>query len=186
MTELVFDAALDDARRRRLLWAMPAGIYVLGSTGGEGGPYNLMTHSLAVQAATEPCVVAVAVEVAARTHALLESSGVATLSVLRRDQRALVRRFVKPVEDVTLDASGRPTELAGAAVRLAPSGAPHLLDAVGCLDLRVVERVRFTSHTLFCCEVVGVAVADEVLEGTASARLVDVLRMEDTKMSYGG
>ena len=31
-----------------------------------------MTHSLAVQAAVEPCVVAVAVEVAARTHALIE------------------------------------------------------------------------------------------------------------------
>jgi flavin reductase (DIM6/NTAB) family NADH-FMN oxidoreductase RutF len=186
VTELSFDTASDDARRRRLLWAMPAGIYVLGSTAGDAGPFNLMTHSLAVQAATEPCVVAVAVEVAARTHALLEASGVATLSVLRRDQRTLVRRFVKPVVDVTLDGDGRPVALGGVPVGLAPSGAPHLLDAAGCFDLAVVERVRFASHTLFCCLVTGAAVADEVLEGTASQRTADILRMEDTKMSYGG
>jgi len=186
VTRLAFEGALDEVRRRRLLWAMPAGLYVLGSTAGDGGPYNLMTHSLAVQAATEPCVVAVAVEAVARTHALLEASGVASLSVLRRDQRALVRRVVKPVDDVTLGADGRPVALAGLAVGLAPSGAPHLLDAAGCLDLRIVERVRFTSHTLFCCEVTGVAVADEVLAGPASQRDVEVLRMEDTKMNYGG
>jgi flavin reductase (DIM6/NTAB) family NADH-FMN oxidoreductase RutF len=93
---------------------------------------------------------------------------------------------VKPVEDVTRDAGGRLAELAGVAVGVAPSGAPHLRDAAGCLDLRVVERVRFVSHTLYCCEVTGVAVADEVLEGAASERHVDVLRMEDTKMNYGG
>jgi flavin reductase (DIM6/NTAB) family NADH-FMN oxidoreductase RutF len=186
VTTLSFDPVLDGQRRRRLLWAMPAGLYVLGSRGGEQGPYNLMTHSLAVQAATEPCVVAVAVEVMARTHALLELSGVATLSVLRRDQRALVRRFVKPVEGQVLDASGQLVELGSVAVALAPSGAPHLLDAAGCLDLRVLEAVGFTSHTLFCCEVTAVAVADEVLEGSASQRLAEILRMEDTKMSYGG
>jgi flavin reductase (DIM6/NTAB) family NADH-FMN oxidoreductase RutF len=186
VTHLAFDPVLDETRRRRLLWAMPAGLYVLGSTAGGGGPYNLMTHSLAVQAATVPCVVAMAVEASARTHALIEASGVATLSVLRRDQRALVRRFVGPVEDVSLGVDGGPVALAGVAVGLAPSGAPHLLDAAGCLDLRVTARVRFTSHTLFCCEVTGVAVADEVVQGTASSRPVDVLRLEDTKMSYGG
>jgi flavin reductase (DIM6/NTAB) family NADH-FMN oxidoreductase RutF len=186
VTPLTFDPVLDVARRRRLLWAMPAGLYVLGTTGGDQGPYNLMTHSLTVQAATEPCVVAVAVEVAARTHALLEASGVATLSVLRRDQRALVRRFVKPVQDHAIDASGKLVALGSVAVALAPSGAPHLLDAAGSLDLRVLESVRFTSHSLFCCEVTSVAVADEVLEGAASQRLAEILRMEDTKMSYGG
>lgn len=186
MTALAFDATVDASRRRRLLWAMPAGLYVLGSTGGVDGPHNLMTHSLAVQAAVEPCVVAMAVEVAARTHALLEASGVATLSVLRRDQRAVVRRFVKPVEKVTRDGEGRVVEMSGEAVGFAPLGAPHLADAAGCLDLRVVQVVRFVSHSLFCCEVVGVALSDEVLEGTASDRLAEILRMEDTKMSYGG
>ena len=185
MTGLFFDATGDDASRRRLLWAMPTGIYLLGSTQGAGGPYNLMTHSLVVQAAVEPCVLAAAVERGARTHAFLEAAGVAPLSVLRRDQRAIVRRFVKPVDDVTVQ-DGLPVAMAGVDVAVAPSGAPYVLDAAGCLDLRVVDRVEFTSHTLFCLEVTGVAASASVLEGTASARIAEILRMEDTKMSYGG
>jgi flavin reductase (DIM6/NTAB) family NADH-FMN oxidoreductase RutF len=169
VTPLSFAPLTDTAHRRRLLWAMPTGLYVLGSTTVARSSWNLMTQSLAVQAAVEPCVIAVAVEVGARTHAYVESSGVAALTVLRRDQRALVRKFVKPID-----------------VGVAPSGAPYLVDAAGCLDLCVLERVTFASHTLFCCEVTGVAVADELLEGTASERRLDVLRVEDTKMSYGG
>ncbi|HLK44476.1 MAG TPA: flavin reductase [Acidimicrobiales bacterium] len=185
MTTLAFDDPLDAAHRRRLLWAMPTGLYVLGSRDAPGTAWNLMTHSLAVQASVDPCVVAVAVEVGARTHAFIDAASVATLTVLRRDQRALARRFVKPVDDVEV-ADGAPIAMAGVAVALAPSGAPHLSDAAGVLDLVVLERVRFASHTLFCCEVTGVAASAAVLEGTASERLVDVLRMEDTKMSYGG
>lgn len=186
MSGLRFDAVADDAHRRRLLWAMPAGIYVVGSVAQDRSAWNLMTHSLAMQASVTPCVVALAIEVSAGTHGFVEGSGVATLSVLRRDQRALVRRFVKPVEALDVDEEGRPTAMGGASVSLAPSGAPHLADAVGCLDLRVIERVRFGSHTLFCCEVTGVAVAEALLAGTPSERLAEVLRMEDTKMSYGG
>jgi flavin reductase (DIM6/NTAB) family NADH-FMN oxidoreductase RutF len=175
----------DEVARRRLLWAMPTGLYLLGSTAGAQGPYNLMTQSLSVQAAVEPCVVAVVVEAGARTHGYLEASGVAALSVLRRDQRALVRRFVKPVDDVEL-MGAVPVVMAGEPVALAPSGAPHLRDAAGVLDLRVIERVSFVSHTLFCCEVTAVAASPAVLAGTASARTAEILRVEDTKMNYGG
>jgi flavin reductase (DIM6/NTAB) family NADH-FMN oxidoreductase RutF len=186
VSRLRFEDDPDGARRRRLLWAMPAGIYVVGSTGAESGDYNLMTHSLVVQVATEPCVVALAIDVTARTHAYVASSGVATLSVLRRDQRDLVRRFVKPVSDVELDEQGRPRTMAGVEVLVTASGAPCLADAAGCLDLGVLDRIDFASHTLFCCEVRGVAVAAEVLEGPASAHQAAILRMEDTKMNYGG
>jgi len=186
VTRVSFDGGPDDERRRRLLWSMPTGIYVVGSIGAVRGTYNLMTHSLAVQVATEPCVVALAIDVTARTHGYLGATGVATLSVLRRDQRDLVRRFVKPVSDVELDEQGRPRTMGGVEVLVADSGAPCLADAAGCLDLRVVDRVDFASHTLFCCEVRGVAVAPEVLEGPASAHLAAILRMEDTKMNYGG
>lgn len=181
-----YDPDPDGARRRRLLWSMPTGIYVLGSTLGEAGPYNLMTISLVVQAATEPCVLAIAVEASARTHENVAATGTATLSVLRRDQRSLVRKFVKPVSDTVLDDFGSPVSMAGVDVVLAPSGAPCLRDAAGWLDLGVVGRQDFTSHTLFCLEVVGVSVSEPVLAGPASARQFEVLRMEDTKMNYGG
>lgn len=185
MSALAFGPQADDAVRRRLLWAMPTGIYVLGATGGAGGPYNLMTHSLAVQVATDPCVVAVAIDVTAKTHGLVAATGVCALSVLRRDDRALVRRFVKPVDDVAMD-DGVPVTMAGETVALSPAGAPYLRGALGCLELRVVSSVPFASHTLYCCEVSAAAADPAVLEGPASARTAEVLRMEDTKMNYGG
>jgi flavin reductase (DIM6/NTAB) family NADH-FMN oxidoreductase RutF len=169
-----------------VLWAMPTGLYVLGSTQGASGPWNLMTLNLAVQASVTPPVVALSVERTARTHAYLDASGVAALSLLHREHRAVVRRFVKPVDVVELDGDGRPATMAGEPVALSPSGAPYLCAAAACLDLVVLERVTFDSHTLYCCEVVHVAAGAEVLEGTASERKFDVLRMEDTKMSYGG
>ena len=191
MSTLSFAAARDDHERddherRRLLWAMPAGIYVLGTTGSPSGPFHLMTHSLVVQAATEPCVLALAVERAAKTHRLLESTGVATLTVLRRDQRELARRFVKPDLEVVLHDDGSPQSIAGADVAPAPSGAPFLPDALGSFDLRQVGAHGFESHTLFVMEVCEVAVSPELMTGTPSARLAEVLRMEDTKMNYGG
>jgi flavin reductase (DIM6/NTAB) family NADH-FMN oxidoreductase RutF len=186
VTDLEFGDELDDQQRRRLLWAMPTGIYVLGSTKGPEGPWHLMTHSLAVQVATEPCVVALAVETSALTHEYLVSSNVAALTVLRRDQRELVRRFVKPVEPSVIDRSAEEVTMGGVVVAAAPSGAPFLRDALGVLDLRVLESTSFTSHTTFFCEVTQVATAPEVTEGSASARIAQVLRMEDTKMNYGG
>jgi flavin reductase (DIM6/NTAB) family NADH-FMN oxidoreductase RutF len=182
VTALHFDG-VDDQHRRRLLWAMPTGIYVVGSTDASGSAVHLMTHSLAVQVATEPTVLALAVEASSRTRELVSGSKVATLSVLRRDQRELVRRFVKPV-----DAIEGPDGLsvAGAVVERAPSGAPYLRDALGCFDLAVLGATSFVSHTTFFCEVTAVATAPEVTEGPASARLAEVLRMEDTKMNYGG
>lgn len=186
MTSLGFHDDVDGARRRRLLWSMPTGIYVVGSMGREPRTYNLMTHSLVIQVATEPCLLGLAIEVTARTHAYLAATGVATLSVLRRDQRDLVRRFVKPVGEIELDELDRPRTMAGVEVLVAASGVPCLADAAGCFDLAVVERLDFVSHSLFCCEVRGVAVTDAVLEGPASAHHAQILRMEDTKMNYGG
>jgi flavin reductase (DIM6/NTAB) family NADH-FMN oxidoreductase RutF len=186
VSALSFDSALDAQERRRLLWAMPAGIYVLGTTGSPNGPFHLMTHSLVVQAATEPCVLALAVERTAKTHGLLVRTGVATLTVLRRDQRELARKFVKPDLEVTFEEDGSPRAIAGVEVALAPSGAPFLPGALGSFDLRRLEVRDFESHTLFLMEVAEVAVSPELLEGTPSARLAEVLRMEDTKMNYGG
>jgi len=180
------DFSLEDAVLRRLLWAMPTGLYVLGSTGGPNGPYNLMTHSLAVQVATTPRVVAVAVERDARTHELVSASGVAALNVLRRDQRAIVRRFVKPVDDIEVGEDGRPVMMAGVDVALTPAGAPFLTSAAGCLELRVTDAVGFASHTLFCGEVTAAAAVGELLAGSAAERTAEILRMEDTRMNYGG
>jgi flavin reductase (DIM6/NTAB) family NADH-FMN oxidoreductase RutF len=174
--------SLDDRLRRRVLWALPTGLYVIGSRGTAGGAdrRNLMTANLVVQVATEPKLVAVAVDAGALTHALVESGGCFSVSLLDRADRAVVRRFVKPVDPsaVVVDGDGRAVSIDGEAVTEAVTGAPILSRSPGWLDCAVGHRLALGSHTLFIGEVVGV--------GGPDGELPDLLRMEDTRMSYGG
>jgi flavin reductase (DIM6/NTAB) family NADH-FMN oxidoreductase RutF len=200
-------AAPDDDRydrlRRRVLWSMPTGLYVIGSRaagpepddpepdsleragldpGGTGpvGPVtrNLMTANLVVQVATDPKLVAVAVDATAVTGRLIEAGGCFSISILDRQDRAVVRRFVKPVTDVTIGPDGRATAMAGETVVEAATGAPILARAAAWLDCEVRHRLPLGSHQLFVGEVVAVAGPD--------GEMPDVLRMEDTRMNYGG
>lgn len=158
-----------DRRRRRILWSLPTGLYVLGSRHGDRR--NLMTLNWATQVATEPKLVAVSVEKAAVTHGLVAAGGVFSLSVLDRADRAIVRKFVKPLDD-----DGDPAELAGFAVHRAVTGAPILQQAVAWLDCEVRQAPDCGSHTVFIGEVVDCGGTDAE----------EILRMEDTRMNYGG
>jgi flavin reductase (DIM6/NTAB) family NADH-FMN oxidoreductase RutF len=160
-----------DRLRRRVLWTMPYGLYVLGSKAGDSA--NLMTLNWATQVSFEPKLVAVSVEKAAVTHELIASGGVFALSIIDREDRAIVRRFTKPAE---LDAGGR--TLNGFAFRTAVTGAPILDQAVAHLDCEVRQTVDCGGHDLFIGEVVDAAFSKP--EDTP------VLRMEDTRMNYGG
>ena len=160
-----------DRLRRRVFWTMPAGLYVVGSRAGDR--LNGMTCNWAVQLATEPKLLGVAIEADAVTHELIRAGGCFALTILAREDRSIVRRFVKPAEvDV---ASGT---LNGVAFRTASTGAPILAPAVAWLDCRVDSETSFGTHTLFDGEVVDAGFERE--EDTP------VLRMEDTRMSYGG
>ncbi len=159
-----------DRLRRRILWSMPSGLYVLG-TRGPGGR-NLMTLNWATQVAVDPKLVAVSVEAAAVSHALLRQGRVFSLNILPREQRALVRKFVKPLED-----DGHPDELAGLPLRGGGSGAPILGAAAAWVECEVRHELPCGSHTLFVGEVTSCGGEPDGLEP---------LRMEDTRMNYGG
>jgi flavin reductase (DIM6/NTAB) family NADH-FMN oxidoreductase RutF len=160
-----------DRLRRRVLWTLPSGLYLLG---GRSGPVrNLMTLSWASQLAFEPKLVGVSVERDALTHRLVDEGGSFTLSVLDRADRAVIRRFVKPAADDP--AAGT---LGGHPVRDGRSGAPILAAALAWIDCAVVQRVACGTHTLFVGEVTDA--------GFGRPEDTDVLRMEDTRMSYGG
>ncbi len=158
-----------DRLRRRILWSMPGGLYVLGSRAG--GRRNLMTLNWATQVAVEPKLVAVSVEAAAVSHGLVRDGRVFALSILRRADRAVVRRFVKPLDD-----DGDPGSLGGLAVVAGPTGAPVLAQAAAWLECAVRHELPCGSHTLFVGEVVDCGGDPDT----------EVLRMEDTRMSYGG
>lgn len=159
-----------DRRRRRAMWAMPSGLYLLGSHAGDES--NLMTINWVTQVAAEPKLVGAAVEREALTHRLVDDGGAFSVCILARSDRSVVRKFVRPA--VADQAAG---QLNGFDVITARTGAPILAASAAWLDCQVRHRLGCGSHTFFVGEVVDCA---------APADEVGVLRMEDTKMNYGG
>jgi flavin reductase (DIM6/NTAB) family NADH-FMN oxidoreductase RutF len=154
-----------------VLWSLPYGLYVVGSRAGDRR--NGMTLNWATQVSFDPKLVAVSVERGSVTHELIGEGGVFSLNVVDREDRAIVRKFTKPVE---VDAEA--CTLNGFPFHDGRTGAPILDQAVAYLDCRVHEVVTTGGHSIFIGEVV--AAAFQRREDT------EVLRMEDTRMNYGG
>jgi flavin reductase (DIM6/NTAB) family NADH-FMN oxidoreductase RutF len=162
-----------DRLRRRVLWKMPSGLYVVGAT-DRAERRNAMTLSWATQVSFEPKWIGIGVERDAFTHELIAASGVFSLGMIDREDRAIVRKFTKPVD---VDLVGR--TLNGFAYLDGPAtGAPVLTQCVAYVECEVRQPVTVGNHTLFLGEVVNV--------GFLRDEETDVLRMEDTRMSYGG
>ena len=173
-----------DRLRRRVLWSLPAGLYVLGSRAGPRR--NLMTVSWVTQVAQTPKLIGVGVKQKAVTHDLLVDGGIFALNLLARRDRALVRHFVKPVEDVDIDEDSGLGTMNGVPVTTAPTGAPLLAAAAAWLDCEIRHTLPLGSHTWFVGEVTDVAVADAETDSVPDDDQDGILRMEDTRMSYGG
>jgi flavin reductase (DIM6/NTAB) family NADH-FMN oxidoreductase RutF len=162
-----------DRLRRRVLWKMPSGLYVIGST-DKGERRNAMTLNWATQVSFDPKWIGIGVEREALTHELISASGAFTLNLIDREDRAIVRKFTKPV-DVDLAAH----TLNGFPYFDGPAtSAPVLAQAVAYVECEVRNPVEVGNHTLFLGEVVNVAFL--------KAEDTEILRMEDTRMNYGG
>ena len=160
-----------DKLRRRVLWTMPSGLYVIGSR--DGDRRNGMTANWVTQISFLPKLVAVAVEVDALTHELMVAGRVFTVNIVDRDDRAIVRKFTKPVE---VDAAaGTMNEIP---YRDGRTGAPVLTQALAFVECEVRAQHDAGDHTLFVGEVVDA--------GFQKDEATPPLRMEDTRMNYGG
>lgn len=160
-----------DKLRRRVLWSLPYGLYVVGSRHGD--QRNLMTLNWATQVSFDPKLMGIGVEKTAVTHQLISQGGSFTLSTVAREDRAIVRKFTKPVEHD--DGSGT---LNGFPFHDGRTGAPILDQAPAWLDCEVRQQVDCGGHSFFIGEVIDC--------GFQHAEDTEVLRMEDTRMSYGG
>jgi len=161
-----------DKLRRRVLWKMPSGLYVVGARAGDRR--NGMTLNWAMQVSVSPKLLAISVEEAAFTHALISESGVFTLNLIDREDRAIVRKFTKPVE---VDAAAG--TMNGFPYHDGPrTGAPVLDQAVAFVECEVRQSPKVGEYTLFIGEIVDA--------GFQKPEETDVLRMEDTRMNYGG
>ena len=161
-----------DKLRRRVLWKFPSGLYVIGSRAGD--EQNLMTANLVTQVSFSPKLVGVSVEEEAVTHRLIAAGGAFTVNVLDREDRAIVSKFTKPVEVDAAASTAHGFAFHAAAV----TGAPVLDQAVAFVDCRVWQAVECGTSTFFIGEVVDA--------GFRRAEETAVLRMEDTRMNYGG
>ena len=160
-----------DKLRRRVLWTMPYGLYVLGSRAGDRR--NGMTLNWATQVSFDPKLLLVSVERGSVTHEMMLEGGAFALNIVDREDRAIVRKFTKPVE-VDLEAR----TLNGFAFHDGRTGAPILDQAVAYVDCQIREHHDVGDHTMFVGEVIDAAFQKP--EDTP------VLRMEDTRMNYGG
>ncbi|MEJ7585276.1 MAG: flavin reductase family protein [Acidimicrobiales bacterium] len=160
-----------DKLRRRVLWSLPYGLYVLGSR--DGDRRNAMTINWVTQLSFDPKLVGVGIEATSLTHELVSAGGGFSLCTVDREDRALVRKFTKPVE---VDAVAK--TLNGFAFHDGATGVPILDQAPAFIECRVRQAVELGKHTLFVGEVVDCGFQRE--EDTP------VLRMEDTRMNYGG
>src|SRR6478752_10401953 len=123
-----------DRLRRRVFWTMPSGLYVLGSTDKEQRR-NGMTLNWATQVSSDPKLVGVAVEITAFTHELISVGRAFSLSIVDREDRAIVRKFTKPVE---VDLAAR--TLNGFAYVERVTGAPILEQSTAYLDCELRQR----------------------------------------------
>ncbi len=164
----------EELDRRRVLWALPTGLYLIGSRHGDD--VNMMTANLVVQVCIEPKLVGVALEKESVTARLVAAGGGFTVSLLERTERDVVRRFVKPVKEVERGPDGAVLALSGQPVtEVGPDRLPVLASAAGYLDCRLTSVTPLGSHVLCIGEVTGVG-----------GEPTEVLRMEDTRMHYGG
>ena len=160
-----------DKLRRRVLWSLPYGLYVVGSRSGDRR--NLMTLNWVTQVSFDPKLLGIGIEKGAFTHELIVEGGVFVLQTIDREDRAIVRKFTKPVEDDP----GAGT-LNGFAVHEGGTGAPILDQAVAFVECEVRQTVDLGNHSFFIGEVVDA--------GFQRDEDTPVLRMEDTRMNYGG
>jgi flavin reductase (DIM6/NTAB) family NADH-FMN oxidoreductase RutF len=165
-----------DRQRRRVLWSMPTGLYLIGSRHAD--EVNLMTANLVVQVCIEPKLVAVALEAHSVTAGLVLAEQAFSISILARTDKDLVRRFVKPVPAaaVARNPEGEVVSVSDLSVlEVGEHRLPVLAAAVGHLTCELTEHRALGSHTLCIGEVAAVG-----------GEPTEVLRMEDTRMHYGG
>jgi flavin reductase (DIM6/NTAB) family NADH-FMN oxidoreductase RutF len=160
-----------DKLRRRVLWTFPSGLYLIGSRAGERR--NLMTANWVTQVSFDPKLVAVGIEHGSLTHDLISEGRAFTVNTVAREDRAIVRKFTKPTEW-----DGAASTVNGFAVHEGATGTPILDQAPSFVDCEVCQAVEVGNHTLFLGEVVDC--------DFQAAEDTEVLRMEDTRMSYGG
>ena len=161
-------AGQPDELVNRVLWKIPNVLCLVGSRSGD--EWNGMTQSWVTQVAMDPVLVAISVDRTAVTHRLITEGGSFSVNLWNREDTRPFVKFSKPAtyEDGALN--GRP-------VRPGVTGAPIFEEAAAYVECSMWQAIDCGSHTIFIGEVVEVGINSDEME---------IARVEDTRMKYGG
>ncbi|NNN20521.1 MAG: flavin reductase [Acidimicrobiales bacterium] len=169
-----------DRLRRRIFWAMPSGIYLIGSC--YENAVNLMTINWVTQISSQPKIVVAGIEKSSHTMDLIEKSNKYSLNFIQMKDKVLARTYAKAaVVDI------EEMRLSGNKFYFTESlKVPVLESAVAYFEVSVISITNFSSHNAVFGEVVGGEIIDESLKESQGELSSKVLKMSDTKMHYGG
>ena len=141
------------------------GVYVVGVA--NDGQRDAFTAAWIMQVSFEPLLLALSVNPANASYSLLRDGGGFAVSVLKRDQLDLARRFGTR--------SGRDVDkLAGVLWRPGRNGAPILEDALAYFECALAGSTRTGDHELVLGRVVAGRVMDRAAEPLAYAETGDM------------
>jgi flavin reductase (DIM6/NTAB) family NADH-FMN oxidoreductase RutF len=135
----------------QLLGRISTGVYVIGAA--HGARRGAFTAAWVMQASYRPLLLAVSVNPDNATHAILKASGGFAVSVLKRGQLELARRFGARSE------AGQ-DKLSGVAWQAGSRGAPMLQEALACLECEVAACTAAGDHELVVARVTGGRILD--------------------------
>jgi flavin reductase (DIM6/NTAB) family NADH-FMN oxidoreductase RutF len=137
---------------RTALGRIPYGLYIVGSVNGDR--IATIVANWVLQVSFHPQLVAVSIEQESHMRRHIDASGVFSVNILPAGGKDIAQAFLKSTEPVASQIHGRE-------FRRALHGSPFLLDALACIECRVVRRVDAGDHFLFVGEVVDAAAHHE-------------------------
>ncbi|MGE0115278.1 MAG: flavin reductase family protein [Steroidobacteraceae bacterium] len=114
-----------------------------------------LTATAVVSVTAEPPRLIVCINHNVRAYEIIARSAALSINVVAASQDGLARRFAGMVPGV----QGAERFNEGIWVK-GRSGAPVLADALASFDCRVVEEIPASTHAIFLCEVLAVAITD--------------------------
>lgn len=159
---------LDEQAKKTMLRKIPHGLYICGVRDGE--EMNGFTVSWLMQSSFKPPLVVNCVKQDSGSHAIIEKTGVFTISFLDQGQQELAKQFFQPKRRV-----GNKFEEVEF-YEGAETGCPIIKDSLGYIECKIVGKVDQGDHTVYVGEVIGSGVHREGKQ----------LLLESTGWEYGG
>ena len=159
---------MDLHAKKKLLRAIPYGLYVAGVKAGE--ELHAFTLSWLTQVSLKPPVVAAGIRKGSKSLRMIRKGKVLSINFIRKDHSATIAHFFKPA-----DFHG--SRLGSHPFHAGETGAPILDEAVGFLECRVKKVISgFGDHSAVIAEVMQAKIIHDA----------ECLKMSDTPWHYGG